>query len=114
MIDLSTKEALEARVREAGSIRMIPLARRKPTSFRRNQLKNLARRKGYKVSRVYTKHIGWIYRIDILPYPGSKDRVLRSYEYCKTDYATAAERCALHLVRKPDISWKRKKSTSLV
>jgi hypothetical protein len=102
MLEL-TKQALLSRI--LGS----PLRLRKATRFRRNQLKNLARRKGYRLLRVYTRHIGWIYRIEILPYPGNGEKLIRTYDYCKTQAATAAERLALHLLGKPDISWKRKK-----
>jgi peptidoglycan/xylan/chitin deacetylase (PgdA/CDA1 family) len=90
----------------------IPLSQRRPTSFRRNQLKNLARRKGYRIQRVYQAHIGWTYVISILPYPGAGERVMRQYEYCKTQFATAAERAYMHLSSKPDISFRRKKKVS--
>lgn len=102
MKDLS-KATLLAKITAA------PLSRRRPLRFERNQLRDLADQKGFAVSREYTRHAGWIYRINILPYPGSRERLVRSYEYCKTQNATAAERLALHLLTKPDVSWSRKK-----
>lgn len=91
------------------AIHVAPLSARRPTRFRRNELKNLARRKGYGVARIYQAHIGWTYRINLLTFPGCTQRVVKDYDYCKTSYATAAERAALHLLTKPDVSGVRKK-----
>jgi hypothetical protein len=71
--------------------------------FRRNELKNLARRKGYRVKRVYTPHAGWIYRIERLPLRGARYRC-KDYEYCNTENLTARQRVYLDLSQKPDAS----------
>lgn len=93
---MNTQETVLARVRQ-------PLSQRQPTRFKRNELQNLARRKGFQLSRHKTNHIGWTYRITRLPFVGSTTRAYRSYDYCTTGNATAAERVFLHLTTKPHV-----------
>ncbi len=105
---MNTQETLLTRVHES-------LSRRQPTRFKRNELQNLARRKGYQLSRVYQGHIGWTYRITRLPFVGSTSRAYRTYDYCATGNATAAERVFLHLTTKPHVplALRRKARTNL-
>lgn len=67
------------------------------------QLKKLAKRKGYRIIRYYSRWFkGYFYRIVAYPWPSMRDRI-QNYEYCKT-HLPAAARARIHLQSKPDVT----------
>ena len=82
------------------------LQERQPTRFRRNELKNLCRRKGFRLVREWRPHLKeFIYRIERINFrrrpapPRTK-----SLEFCRTENASAMERIAFYMQRRPDVA----------